>query len=173
MRKVIQKDYKKFNNDIYNFWNENRRMPNFKEMGQMFGVSSTDTVHRIVNDLVNMGHILKDDTGKIIPVAGYIFVKKTIQKSIKLKNIEKTKNNLQKIFRINNNIENLENVFIFQSKENHEELGIIAEDYIFARKNKELLKNNLIIIGSELKTFEFEKDENQDFLTVISIIRNY
>lgn len=68
MRKVIQKDYKLYSKRIYDFWNGQRKMPTFEDLKGLLDVRSKDTVSRIVNDLVNMGHILKDKTGKLLPV---------------------------------------------------------------------------------------------------------
>jgi DNA-binding transcriptional regulator YhcF (GntR family) len=68
MRKVIQKDYKKMSEQVYDFYNSNYRMPSFDELTKIFGVNSKDTVSRIIETLVNFEFIDKDKNGKIIPV---------------------------------------------------------------------------------------------------------
>lgn len=67
MRKVVQKDYKSLSQKIYNFYDNNYRMPSFQELTNVFGVSSKDTVARIVEDLVNLEFIDKDKNGKLLP----------------------------------------------------------------------------------------------------------
>lgn len=67
-RKVIQKDYKKLSEKIYDFYDSNYRMPSYAELTDIFGVSSKDTVSRIVDTLENYEYITKDSTGKILPI---------------------------------------------------------------------------------------------------------
>ncbi len=67
-RKVINKDYKKHSKEIYDFYDSYYRMPSYKELTDIFGVSSKDTVFRIVEVLVNLGYIAKDSNGKLLPI---------------------------------------------------------------------------------------------------------
>ncbi len=162
MRKVVQRDYKKFSENIYNFWNDNKKMPNFKEMSFLFGVSSKDTVHRIVKDLVNMEYISKDSTGKIIPT----------QESI----LNKTEVKELKVIKINKKINNS---LTFQAKENGKEFGILKNDYILVNANKKPKKDNLIITDFD-NTWQLNfynknntKANDDKYFVVISVIRNY
>jgi Mn-dependent DtxR family transcriptional regulator len=66
-RKTIQRDYKLYRTRIYQYFTENKKMPSFENLKSIFEVASKDTVHKIVNDLVNLGYIDRDNTGKIIP----------------------------------------------------------------------------------------------------------
>lgn len=68
MRKVIQKDYKKLSDKVYDFYGLNYRMPSYSELTKVFGVNSKDTVSRIVNDLINLEYVDQDKNGKLIPV---------------------------------------------------------------------------------------------------------
>jgi repressor LexA len=68
MRKVIQKDYKKLSERVYEFYEKNYRMPSFQELTNIFSVNSKDTVSRILEDLVNLEYIDKDKNGKLLPV---------------------------------------------------------------------------------------------------------
>lgn len=67
-RKIIQKDYKKYSSQIYSFYDSQFRMPTFNELTDIFGVSSKDTVSRILDTLVSLGYIDKSENGKIIPI---------------------------------------------------------------------------------------------------------
>jgi repressor LexA len=67
-RKVILKDYKKLSQNVYDFYDEYYRMPSYNELKKVFDVSSKDTVFRIVDTLANLGYILKDSNGKILPI---------------------------------------------------------------------------------------------------------
>ncbi len=66
-RKVIQRDYKKLSEKVYEFYETKHRMPSFQELTNIFTVSSKDTVARIVEDLVNLEFIDKDKNGKLLP----------------------------------------------------------------------------------------------------------
>lgn len=95
MRKVKQRDYKKLTYNIYSFYNDKRKMPTFEEMKHLFGVSSKDTVHRIVSDLVGMGNLQKDKTGKLLPVADEMFRNLSKNDEKKLKKLFSKNNSLQ------------------------------------------------------------------------------
>ena len=62
------KDYKKYSSQIYDFYDSQFRMPTFKELTDIFGVNSKDTVSRILDTLVSFGYIAKDSNGKILPI---------------------------------------------------------------------------------------------------------
>jgi repressor LexA len=68
MRKVVQKDYKSLSQKIYDFYDNNYRMPSFQELTSVFGVNSKDTVARIVETLINLEYIERDKNGKILPI---------------------------------------------------------------------------------------------------------
>ena len=68
MRKVVNKDYKKYSALIYDFYDENFRMPSYSELTDVFGVASKDTVFRIVNTLLAFKYIDKDRNGKLLPI---------------------------------------------------------------------------------------------------------
>jgi repressor LexA len=68
MRKVIQKDYKSLSKKVYDFYELNYRMPSFTELTKVFGVSSKDTVSRIVETLVNLEYIDQDRNGRLLPI---------------------------------------------------------------------------------------------------------
>lgn len=53
---------------VYTFYNANYRMPSYAELTKIFGVSSKDTVFRIIETLVNLEFIDRDDNGKILPI---------------------------------------------------------------------------------------------------------
>jgi repressor LexA len=67
-RKVIQKDYKKLSSNVYDFYDLNHRMPSYNELTDIFGVSSKDTVSRIVSTLVSLGFITQDSNGRLLPI---------------------------------------------------------------------------------------------------------
>lgn len=67
MRKVIQRDYKKLSEKVYEFYHAKYRMPSFNELTGVFNVSSKDTVSRIITDLVNLEYLDQDKNGKLIP----------------------------------------------------------------------------------------------------------
>lgn len=67
-RKVINKDYRKLSSQVYEFYDSNFRMPSYEELKVIFGVNSKDTVFRIVETLVNLGYLLKDSNGRLLPI---------------------------------------------------------------------------------------------------------
>lgn len=75
MRKVVNKDYKKMSEQVYRFYQSNRRMPTFSELTSVFGVSSKDTVSRIVQTMVDLGFVAKDERGYLIPIVEERFQK--------------------------------------------------------------------------------------------------
>lgn len=73
MRKIIEKDYKKYSKSVYDFYNQNHRMPTYSELTDIFDVKSKDTVSRIVQTLVDLNFILKDRRGYLLPIADEMF----------------------------------------------------------------------------------------------------
>ncbi len=67
-RKVIQRDYKKYSSQIYDFYDKHHRMPSFQELTNIFAVNSKDTVSRIVETLVSLDFLDKDENGRLLPV---------------------------------------------------------------------------------------------------------
>lgn len=57
----------KYQDKITNFYQKHKRMPSFREIGQITGLRSTNAVSKLVDKLVSLGIISKDKTGKIIP----------------------------------------------------------------------------------------------------------
>lgn len=51
------------------FRRENKRLPNYKEMMEIFGLKSRSSVFYVVSKLIEQGIVSKDNTGKIIPAS--------------------------------------------------------------------------------------------------------
>ncbi len=49
------------------FYGENKRMPTYSEMLQIFGFKSKNAVFRVVEKLINAGLVAKDHLGRLIP----------------------------------------------------------------------------------------------------------
>lgn len=60
----MQQDYQ---NQIENFFKNNRRMPTYSEMMKIFSLKSKNSVAKIVDKLIDIGFISKDNSGKLIP----------------------------------------------------------------------------------------------------------
>lgn len=52
---------------IAGFYHANRRMPSYQEIMQLTGFRSKNAVHKLVNRLVELGHLQKDATGRLLP----------------------------------------------------------------------------------------------------------
>lgn len=52
---------------IISFYKENRRMPGYKEIMDILGFKSKNSVHKLINWLVEEGVVSKDSQGKITP----------------------------------------------------------------------------------------------------------
>lgn len=54
-------------NKLIRFYRENKRMPGYKEIMDLFGFKSKNSVHKLLNRLIEEGVVSKDSKGKIIP----------------------------------------------------------------------------------------------------------
>jgi repressor LexA len=54
-------------NIIISFFRENRRMPGYKEIMDLLGFKSKNSVHKLINWLVEEGIVSKDSQGRITP----------------------------------------------------------------------------------------------------------
>jgi len=54
-------------NKIHSFYRANRRMPTYRELAKLFGYKSTNAASKLVNKLIDLGILLKDKTGKLLP----------------------------------------------------------------------------------------------------------
>ena len=52
---------------IISFYKDNRRMPGYKEIMDLFGFKSKNSVHKLINWLVDEGVVSKDSSGRITP----------------------------------------------------------------------------------------------------------
>lgn len=50
------------------FYEKKRRMPSYAEATKLFGVRSKDSAYRIIRALIARGSVMKDRTGKLIPM---------------------------------------------------------------------------------------------------------
>jgi SOS regulatory protein LexA len=53
------------------FYKTNKTMPSYSEMARMFGYKSKNSVHRLVQKLIDDGFVSKDSRGGLIPGATY------------------------------------------------------------------------------------------------------
>lgn len=60
-KKETQKDL------IISFYKKHKRMPGYQEIMDMLGFKSKNSVHKLINWLVEEGIVSKDDRGRIIP----------------------------------------------------------------------------------------------------------
>jgi repressor LexA len=60
-KKLEQKD------TIISFYKKNKRMPGYQEIMNLLGFKSKNSVHKLINWLVEEGIVSKDEKGKIIP----------------------------------------------------------------------------------------------------------
>ena len=52
---------------IRDFFRENRRLPSYQEMCELFGYSSKRSIHQLVQKLIKADILKKDGTGRLIP----------------------------------------------------------------------------------------------------------
>ncbi|MCF7833975.1 MAG: transcriptional repressor LexA [Candidatus Pacebacteria bacterium] len=52
---------------IESFYRNNKRMPSYSEMMKIFGFKSKNAVFRVVEKLISMGFVAKDNLGRLIP----------------------------------------------------------------------------------------------------------
>ncbi len=58
----------RYKEKLLNFYQSNKRMPGYKEMMDLFGFKSKNSVYKLINKLAEEGVIEKDSQGKITPV---------------------------------------------------------------------------------------------------------
>ncbi|MEJ0001667.1 MAG: hypothetical protein WDN09_00535 [bacterium] len=56
-----------YQSQLESFYSENRRMPSYSEMMDMFGLKSKNAIYKIVNKLVEAGMVAKDHLGRLVP----------------------------------------------------------------------------------------------------------
>lgn len=54
------------------FYHNKKRMPTYAEMMKLFGFKSKNAVYKLVNKLIDVGMIAKDNVGKLIPRDGLL-----------------------------------------------------------------------------------------------------
>jgi len=64
----MEKEYK---NKLSSFYKENKRMPSYSEMMQLFGFKSKNAIYKIVNKLIDAGMVAKDHLGRLIPTKSF------------------------------------------------------------------------------------------------------
>ena len=52
---------------IHDFYHSHRRMPSHSEIARVAGLSSKGTTHKLVNRLVKLGLVERDETGRLLP----------------------------------------------------------------------------------------------------------
>jgi SOS regulatory protein LexA len=61
----------KYQNKIESFYSENKRMPSYSEMTQLFGFKSKNAVFKVVEKLIEAGLVAKDHIGRLVPSATF------------------------------------------------------------------------------------------------------
>lgn len=56
-----------FKTKLEDFYGENRRMPSYSEMASLFGFRSKNAVFKIVQKMLDVGLVVKDHLGRLIP----------------------------------------------------------------------------------------------------------
>lgn len=56
-----------YKNKIFSFYERQKRMPTYKEVMNILGFKSKNSVYKLINKLIDIGVINKDKTGKLIP----------------------------------------------------------------------------------------------------------
>lgn len=56
-----------YSDKIYQFYADRKRMPSYAEMTTLFGFSSKNAAHKLVQKLIDSGVVGKDRTGKLVP----------------------------------------------------------------------------------------------------------
>jgi len=52
---------------IVNFYQDNKRMPTYREMMDLFSYNSKNSVHKLVKKLVNQNFVSQDSQGRLLP----------------------------------------------------------------------------------------------------------
>ncbi|MES3004541.1 MAG: transcriptional repressor LexA [Patescibacteria group bacterium] len=61
-------NYIEYKSKILSFYRKNRRMPGYKEMMSMLSFKSKNSVHKLINKMVDEGVVDKDSGGKLTPM---------------------------------------------------------------------------------------------------------
>jgi SOS-response transcriptional repressor LexA len=56
-----------YKNKIVSFYQKNKRMPSYSEMMKIFDFKSKNAVYRLVNKMIDVGIISKDNSGRLVP----------------------------------------------------------------------------------------------------------
>lgn len=56
-----------YQNKISSFYGKNKRMPTYSEMMNLFGLKSKNSVSKIVDKLMDIGFVMKDNLGRLVP----------------------------------------------------------------------------------------------------------
>lgn len=64
----MQNDYQK---KIESFYKEEKRMPTYTEMMKLFSFKSKNAVARVVEKLIDAGHVAKDHLGRLMPADSF------------------------------------------------------------------------------------------------------
>lgn len=56
-----------YQSQIEEFYQEEKRMPSYSEMMELFGLKSKNAIYKIVNKLVEAGTVAKDHLGRLVP----------------------------------------------------------------------------------------------------------
>ena len=59
--------YQEYKNKILNFYKSRKRMPSYSEIMSILNFKSKNSVHKIINKMVEDNTVYKDSSGKIIP----------------------------------------------------------------------------------------------------------
>lgn len=68
---MAKKSYEEKKDKLLDFYRENKRMPGYKEMMDIFDFKSKNSVHKLLNKLTDHGVIEKDSQGRITPTYPY------------------------------------------------------------------------------------------------------
>jgi repressor LexA len=180
MRKVILKDYKKLSSKIYYFYNNEKRMPSYEELKNIFVVKSKDTVFRIVNNLVNLEYLTQDKNGRILPKENYFKkIKNKIYESVDNSNIGlelKMLGTVEAGFPTHVDAQDLENVkfeewligdtnatFMLKVSGNSMiDAGICAGDFVIVERGRDVKVNDIVLAEVDgAWTLKFYKKDKQ------------
>lgn len=181
MRKVIQKDYKALSNKVYGFYESNYRMPTFSELTKIFGVNSKDTVSRIIDVLVSLDYLSKDDGGKLIPKMDRFVSKNYKPKKSYLKSSLKMLGLVEAGFPTFVDAEDMETItlddwlvgdksatFMLKVKgESMIDAGIMDGDYVIVERGREPKNGDIVLANvDEAWTLKYYKKEKGTIVLV-------
>ncbi len=156
MKRKEGRDYKGLADSIYNFFSEAGKMPSFEELKNIFGVSSKDTVFRIIKTLKDLDYILQDENGKILPI------KEKLNKYLNKKELEgniKMLGTVEAGFPTYLKIDDMESVtldrwlikdkqatFILKVKgESMRDAGVLEGDYVIVERGRKAKKGDMVL----------------------------